>query len=299
MPTFPKNLRTLCYLAWRRQYSLTHDRSVLWGCAMQGLGYGFAMPLYAISHLLISPTATPASPVLAHAVLMRDVLFVKTLVPSIMLGYVLPSILMAIPLFSPILHQWLGGLWQGFPVWISLLQYAWKFRNLRFDPTIREDDPPLNDDRTTASDRIKEVKALHGAYFFAFGVSAATHLTTFGIFGARQLFPLLFSPELNFGDVLLPPMFYSCAHMKNMAIGIQNFFQYDQYVGSTAALVWAMTLHCNSRKEKMTWRQWMWLSGKILWATMIAGPGGALASLMWDRDMRVIGDDWPFTQKDR
>ena len=219
---------------------------------MQGLGYGFAMPLYAISHLLISPTTTPASPGLARAILMRDVLFVKTLIPSIMLGYVLPSILMAIPTFSPILHQWLGGFWQGFPIWINLLQYAWKFRNLRFGPTTREDDPPLNYVQTTASDRFKEVKALHSAYVFAFGVSAATHIITFGIFGARQLFPLLLPSELNFGDVLLPPMFYSRAHMKNMAIGIQNFFQYDQYVGSTAALVWVMVLHCNSRKGKMT-----------------------------------------------
>ena len=272
---------------------------------MQGLGYGFAMPLYAISHLLISPTATPANPALAQAIRMRDVLFVKTLVPSIMLGYVLPSVLMAIPTSSPILHQWLGGFWQGFPVWITLLQYGWKFQNVRFGRTTREDDTSLNGERTTASDRvtagdrIKEMKAINSAYIFAFGVSAATHLTTFGVFGARQLFPSLFSPELNFSDVLLPPVFYSRAHMKNMAIGIQNFFQYDQYVGSTAALVWAMTLHCNSRKEKMTWRQWMWLLGRTLKATMIAGPGGALASLMWDRDMRVIGDDWPFTQKDR
>ena len=299
MSTFPKDLRTLCYLAWGRQYSLTHDRSVLWGCAMQGLGYGFVMPLYAICHLLISPTATPANPVLAHALFMRDVLFVKTLVPSIILGYILPSILMAIPTFSPILHQWLGGLWQGFPVWITLLQYVWKFRKLGFGPTTRGDDPPLNGERNTASDRIEEMNAVRSAYVFAFGVSAATHLTTFGVFGARQIFPSLFSPELNFGDVFLPPMFYSRAHMKNMAIGIQNFFQYDQYVGSTAALVWVMTLHCKSRKDKMTWRRWMWLLVEILEAAMIAGPGGALVSLMWNRDMRVISDDWSFTQKDR
>ena len=266
---------------------------------MQGLGYGFVMPLYAISHLLISPTATSASPGLARATLMRDVLFVKTLIPSIMLGYILPSILMAIPTFSPILHQWLGGLWQGFPVWITLFQYAWKFRSLRFGPTTREDDPPLNGERTAASDRFDEKKTLQGAYIFALGVSPATHLTTFGIFGARQIVPSLFSPALNFRDVFLPPMFYSCVHMKNMAIGILNFFQYDQYVGSTDALLWAITLHCNSRKEEMTWRQWMWLLGKILWATMIAGPGGALASLMWSRDKRIIGDDLLFNQKDR
>ena len=181
---------------------------------MQGLGYGFAMPLYTISHLLVSPTATRASPVLAHDIRMRDVLFVRTLVPSVILGYILPSILMAIPTFSPSLHQWLGVLWQGFPVWIILLQYAWTFRSLRFGPMSRYNNVPLDDERTTASDGINEKKALHDAYIFAFGVSAATHLTTFGILGARQIFPSLFSSVLNFRDVFVPPMFYSRSHMK-------------------------------------------------------------------------------------
>ena len=171
------------------------------------------MPLYAISHLLLSPTSTPARPILAQVVRMRDVLFVKILGPSILLGYVLPSILLAIPTFLPVLHQWLGGLWQGFPVWIILLQYAWKFRNLGFGSTTREDDPPLFSERTTASDRIDKNETPHSAYIFAFGVSAATHLTTLCIFGARQIFPSLFSPVLNFHDVFLPSMLYFDTHM--------------------------------------------------------------------------------------
>ena len=182
------------------------------------------MPLYAISHLLLSPKSTPARPILAQVVRMRDVLFVKTLGPSILLGYVLPSILLAIPTSSPVLHQWLGGLWQGFPGWIILLQYAWKFRKLRFGSTTRKDDPPLFSERTTASDRIDNKETLHSAYIFAFDVSAATHLITLGIFGARQTFPSLFSSVLNFHDVFLPSMFYFDTQMQNMAIDILSFF---------------------------------------------------------------------------
>ena len=257
------------------------------------------MPLYAISHLLNSPTATTVSPVLAHAIRVRDMVFVETLASSITVGFILPSILMAIPLFSPVLHQWLVGFWQGSPVWIILLQYAFKLRSLKLGPPTREEDLSSKHERNTVSCRIGESKTLRGAYLFAFGVSAATHLATFGIFGARQLFPSFFSTTLNFHDVFLPPMFYSRAHMENMAIGIQNFFQYDQYVGSAAALVWAVALHCNSWEKRMTWRHWMWLLGEILGVGLIAGPGGALISLMWNRDERIIGDDLLFKQKDR
>lgn len=103
---------------------------------------------------------------------------------------------------------------------------------------------------------------------------------------------------LNLRDVFLPPAFYSRAHMKNMAIGIQNFFQYDQYVGSGAALVWAVTLNCNSRKGRMTWRHCISLLGEILGVGLIAGPGGALVSLMWNRDERIMGDVLLFKEKD-
>ncbi len=108
-------------------------------------------------------------------------------------------------------------------------------RNPRSNHASSEDDQASTDERSKVSDRVGEMQALRSAYVFAFGISAATHVTTFSILGARQLFPTLFSPLLNFSDVFLPPVSYSREHMKNMAIGIQNFFQYDQYVGSAAA----------------------------------------------------------------
>ncbi|TKA61810.1 hypothetical protein B0A55_13102 [Friedmanniomyces simplex] len=87
--------------------------------------------------------------------------------------------------------------------------------------------------------RLGEMEALHYAYRFAFGIRAVTHLAIVILLATRKLFPNLFSPLaldfLGFRDVFLPPLFTTRTNTKDMATGIHNFFQYDQYVGSTAA----------------------------------------------------------------
>ena len=195
---------------------------------MQGLGYGFTMSIYATVHLLSSRMATKSSPTLARNVRTEDIIIMKNLTTSIIVGYILPAVLMTIPVSSSVLHQWLGGFWQGFPVWVTLLQYIFGFLHKKFGSAMSEDAHSHNSDRSTVSDRTGEMRALHGAYLFAFGVSAFTHIATFVLLGARKLFPSLFSSvalaTLNIDDVLLPPMLYSHANMKDMAIGIQNYF---------------------------------------------------------------------------
>lgn len=195
------------------------------------------MPLYAITHLLTSATATTLSPALANAVRTRDPRFIENLTPSFIIGYILPSILMAIPISSPVLHQPFAGFWQGVPVWVSLLPYVFRLRRRALSPASSEDDDSCHSEGPSVGDRIGETRTLNEAYLFAFVVSALTHLVTFGIIGSRALFPSLFLPALNFCDVFVPPVSYSRAPVRNMAIGIQNSFQYDQYVRSAAAIV--------------------------------------------------------------
>ena len=257
------------------------------------------MPLYAITHLMNSATAITVSPALANAVRTQDPIMVKSLVPSIIIGYILPSILMTIPLSSPVIHQWFAGVWQGFPVWITLLSYAIGLQRRGLSRALGKDGESCDNEVSTVGDRIREAKILHETYIFAFAVSASTHLATFGIIVSSNFFPSLFSPSLNFRDVFVPPVFYSRAPMKNMAIGIQNFFQYDQYVGSAAAIIWAIKLHCNSRTSPLTLKHWIWLVGEVLVVGLIAGPSGALVSLMWNRDERILNDDRLYGQKER
>ncbi|CZR62756.1 uncharacterized protein PAC_12653 [Phialocephala subalpina] len=265
--------------------------AVLWGCASQGLGYGFTMPIYAIVHLLCSPTAVNRSPVMAQDVRLRSTKSVDTIIPSLVLGYVVPSVLMAIPISSPMLHQWLGGFWQGYPVWVTLIQYGIGFIRSRRSEKDDESKPSA----PVESSRVGEEMVLHRAYLFAFAFSATTNILTYGILASVKLFPSLFSDHirtaLTFRNVFIPPPFWSREPMPNMAAGIQNFFQYDQYVGSTAAIVWATTLWIKARKQAMTLNNWLWLAGEIFGISIVAGPGAAWMSLIWNRDELILGDD--------
>ena len=178
------------------------------------------MPLYGIVHLLNSPTASKAGPKLAKSIHVCNLPFVDALVSSTIVGYILPTILMVLPVSSPALHQWLGGFWQGFPVWVNLLQHIIGFLRSK---TRGEDANVLHNRKPTRINRFREMEVLYKAYSFAFGVAFLTHISTIGILVARRLFPSLLPASLNVRDVFIPPVFYSREPMKDMATGIQNF----------------------------------------------------------------------------
>ena len=73
-----------------------------------------------------------------------------------------------------------------------------------------------------------------------------------------------------------------------MVQGAHGFFQYDQYVGSTAVIIWAMTLRFNVRGKSMSARQWVQLASEVVGYVMVAGPTGALVMLLWIRDIEAI-----------
>ncbi len=78
--------------------------------------------------------------------------------------------------------------------------------------------------------------------------------------------------------------------MKDMVQGALTVLQYDQYVGSAAAIVWAAALHYMSRGRSVTIQEWLWLAFKILGFSLMAGPGGAFIIMMLERDERLLQD---------
>ncbi|KAF3278756.1 hypothetical protein TWF173_002134 [Orbilia oligospora] len=269
--------------------------SVLWGCAMQGLGYGCIMPLYGILHLYYSSASSSDKKELATSLWIKNQTLLKTLPLSIIIGYIVPSILIAIPFASNNLHQWLVGFWQGVPVWMALLQYIAGIvsNNTQCLKTPASSSPANK--TPNISTRIRELMSLQDVYRVAFDITAVTHVTTMMIIAARNLCPVLFSQwglsTLTFRDVFLPPSIFSDIGETNMATAAQNFLQYDQYVGSAAAIIWAMALCKTTRKTPMSISQWLLLAGEALGVTLLAGPCGAVIALMWNRDERIIGDD--------
>ncbi|KAK3330016.1 hypothetical protein B0H66DRAFT_43128 [Apodospora peruviana] len=259
------NQRTVVSLAW----------FIPWTCAMQMIGYGFAMPIYGIVHLWTSSSATTATatqvPVDAH---------VQVLPQTMVLGYIIPSIAWALPLPWNYVHQWLGAVWQGSPVWVFII-YRCKARSAAAKSKQMRAD---RRSRTTASGLTK-------AYRFAFATCAVTQLGCFALIAATSLCPSVFPFRLTISDVFLPAKFWTTESV-SMVVGIHHFYQYDQYVGSLAAVVWAVALHVNNAKRlpavMMTMRNWLKILVTFTGVSLFAGPVGAVVWLLWDRDVALL-----------
>ncbi|KAH8647272.1 hypothetical protein BX600DRAFT_503427 [Xylariales sp. PMI_506] len=248
--------------------------SVLWGYAMQAFGYAATMPVYAALHLFTSAAFYGSGKALAQANTLRDpVSFsLEVLVPAFSVGYLLPTLLMSWPFSSTSLHQWLGAVWQGFPLYVVIYQRV-------FARLVK---PTLQSQAITVS----------RAYGWAFNVAAATQVSTYILILAARTFPGLLphwaSGAFTFSSVFAPGPFYSYHPLESMAKAMHDFFRWDQYVGSAAALVWGVSLDVTSREHALKLPNWLRLGFDILRWSALAGPGGALMRLLQRRDSAIL-----------
>ncbi|KAI1344150.1 hypothetical protein F5Y15DRAFT_424411 [Xylariaceae sp. FL0016] len=277
----------------------------LWGCIMQVLSYGLMMPVYGILHLLTSPTASEFGSDIADMSLSNDPVGLQVVPEASLIGYVVPSILMSLPYRSSNMQQWFGGLWQGCPVWMMAIQKisirvtekGWKdsvgVREIKDEvkSTISKGvkfsglHPPIPEMEPTGHRIPPRV------YSFAFSACIASQLGTLAFLGVVRLLPGYFPhdlrEQLTLPNLFMPPPFYSSKAMESMGAAMHNFFLYDQYVGSTSAIIWASALYIKSR-EGLTSRQWMRLAGVISMLSLVSGPAGAVVWLIWERDQILL-----------
>lgn len=77
------------------------------------VGYGAVMGFYTVLHLLYSPNATTFDArTVAKRVRMKDSGVCNVLPLSIILGQIIPTVFMALPLLNIVNHQWLNALWK-------------------------------------------------------------------------------------------------------------------------------------------------------------------------------------------
>ena len=270
-------LSLFLFFSWSRP-GADRARSMLWGCAMQAFGYGLVMPIYAIIHLFTSPTAAPRSTAFGEAVRPSDLALVRALPAAMFFGYFVPTVMMVAPIPWNTLHQWLGGFWQGVPIFVALSRHLIAGRQ-------------QGDDKSRSSFS-QDRHALRRVYSLTFTASAVVHWATIAVVAARWLVPLWFPPSLRdtltFTRVFVPPRWWAPGQMTSMGEGIHNFFQYDLYVGSAASLVWAMALRANAlgvlrasgSRTRVLW--------DTTWQCALAGPGGALVGIMRGRDEQLL-----------
>lgn len=270
---------------------------------MQAASYGCTMPLYAMIHLTTSPAAEDVGPALLEAVPTSNSLELSVLPQALVVGYVIPAVLMSVPLFTNSVHQWFGGLWQGSPLWSMLLQklLASRLRRQLQLPDIRNrgkisqsgsKESPTRYPQSPVCLAKDEKGLLAKAYLFAFIWCVLSQIIPLVLITAVRLRPSAFPSHLyeawTVVKVFAPPPFWSTKKMESMATGMHDFFLYDQYVGSTAAIVWSTALYVNSRETPMKMKSWAKLAFVITALSVSAGPAGAVVWLMWERDRFLL-----------
>ena len=256
---------------------------------MQAIGYGIVMPIYGAIYLLTSPTASPnvSDLSLARRIRVREHSKLQTIPMSISFGFILPAILMSLPIFSTKTHQYLVVVWQLSPLWVTAFQFSLPivYRHYLSSPRIQHDEQR---ESTTSSNRT----ALHRVYQFASLISAVTFLTTQAFIGMVKVLPgafPTFSPHITSSSVFLPPLsFHNPAPIESMVQGAHNFFQFDYYIGSLAALTWAVVLSTNTARPPRRVKARLLMTGAAVLMSPFVGPATVFIWMLEARDKGTL-----------
>jgi hypothetical protein len=254
---------------------------------MQNITFAVTIPVYLLIHLLTSPSAGSFPGKYTNSVLIVSPIDLKMLPWSIILGYVVPSLLMALPspaIVSPTVHQQFIALWQPFPLLTVVVQWSGKFIYTLFATKTSQND---------SSQAKSYVKAVGYVYGFVLTLCMISHIPVLAI----TLLPPSAFPESSavltrlsqsdFFGVYVPYPPVLGLRFSDLAEGIQNFLIWDLYIGMSSVLLWAILLYRNATggiSNKSSWPKVAW---KILTWTLISGPMGAATILLWERDANV------------
>jgi hypothetical protein len=128
-------------------------------------------------------------------------------------------------------------------------------------------------------------------YAFAFALATITHIVSWSVSLTSLLFPALYLPsivaDLNPARVFLPIISYEYT---KWPLGIHRLLQWDNFVGSTAVLVWAAAPLSNAYQFSGN-KLHLPLVLKVLGLSITSGFVGAAAVLLWERDEVLLTDD--------
>lgn len=258
-----------------------------WGIAIQLWTFAVFMPLYLTIHLATSPTVS-SHIAKSYAVDVPNLLSVPI---SLVIGFVLPSVLLSLPAPSVLTFdqkQAFIAFWQMFPIWFEILQQLFSFVMAKLlRGTLKSPTSPQKSSRRTMG-------ALRSVYIFALAIAGVTHVTAVMLCMTSMLFPALFAPEfrgeLNPSNVFLTQSFFASKPMSSIGAGALQLLQYDDMVGSIALQLWALALYLdtNLRTSKVS----SWTAIKVVSAfvasTVLFGSCGCALCFIWARDELVF-----------
>lgn len=283
------------------------------GMLFQNLGIGPVLPFMFMLNTAISEIANAHG---AHALvsLIRvPIKHVNTLPWVLAFTFAFPTIKWMLPfpttLNSAESAQGWVAVFQFFPVYSALLLGGlFKFFNWADKASGRRE--ALGED-PIKSEEGKTIRYFYAAkitYSFFFGACALVHSTVLAILLVPEFaasvpgMPAFANSSVLsvFGASLRP-----ATGQENLMQSLLNFLQWEQYIASFAAIVWAANLVRNAGENG-----WASVKGgvpgfvvRMLGYTLVAGPSGAAVMGLWERDGLVANQlikearEWAKAQK--
>jgi hypothetical protein len=241
---------------------------------VQSVGFGFVAPLYYAIHLFWTSKAS-----WAERVHVRDYLSLHTVVPSVLLGYIVPVIFMVYPFSNYNVRQWSNAVWSMAPFYIFALQIV--FTGLLKRLSVGQD--------ANKSKVVLDKAALRHAYSFAWNIAVVSQITTYIVLLTSSFLPKNLASALTASKVFVPDAApHSYTPMSSAAAATHNFLIYDFATGSLAGLVWAVYQLLEVKPELKVGEERMGLVRGVVRSLLLSGPGGALVAVMQHRDESVL-----------
>lgn len=248
---------------------------LVWGFLMQTFGYGIAAPVFFALHLAVTSRSR-----LVDTVRLRDPTSLHSIVPAFALGYFALCLFLVYPYSQGNVRQWTNAVWQTFPlhvvVWQAIITAVVKRTS-------------LGQDAFTSKIQLDR-RALTAAYGFAWNAAVVGQVGTSVAFllSWSKFIPAHAARAFAFGPVFIPGLPHTSTPMTSPAAVVHNYFQYDLYVGSAVAVIWAVYLLSEVSPVLSTAAERKKLARGIAWSVWASGPGGALVALMRHRDELVL-----------
>ncbi|ORY03479.1 hypothetical protein BCR34DRAFT_492387 [Clohesyomyces aquaticus] len=273
---------TLIYVEGNRisNQGLTVAKTLLWTLLMQNLTLACFGPIYFVIHLAVSPMLSSSSSTKESPTKLSNATkYLQYLPLSITLGYIVPSIFIGLP--APTIQSYASqqaaiAVWTPFPAWVALFQVllTWCDSKLSSSSTVG---------RSETSKAYQA--ALRRVYIFAITGSAFIHIGTITTSMSTVLFPAVYSPIIRSEFAPAHLLFPDNASVDTIGAGVLTFMQWDQWIGYTAVLAWALKLLWEVRAfagAAFVTRVWQVL--ETVGTTLLLGPGSAAVLLIWKRD---------------
>ncbi|KAL7272110.1 hypothetical protein RUND412_005105 [Rhizina undulata] len=204
--------------------------------------------------------------------------YAKTLLPTLILGFLIPTILMYAPksLISDLrTRQLCTAIWQPFPLYVSFVHRYLTSWCSRDKLKVHQNETALN---TT------DMKYLRQTYLFAFAVSALTHGWTNFVSVTSA------DPAMHWRRVWTLASWDIDAPVTSPAEGVQQFLLFDYYISFVAGIVWVLLAVADLKRSGKTQIGWGSVVGAVAGGWVLVGPGAVMvAAWAWREEVLAFG----------